>query len=132
MVYLSRPRLSAIGQVFLFCGMCLPTIAAGDLIIKSGPQRVSLIELYISEGCSSCPPVEKWLSGLWNDPHLWRSVVPVAFHVDYWDRLGWKDRFAQPSFTAQQYGRATAGTVHTPAFVVDGREWRTWSAQPEQ
>jgi hypothetical protein len=113
-------------SAILFCGVSLRAKAAGDLIVKSGPQRVSLIELYTSEGCSSCPPAEKWLSGLRNDARLWRSVVPVAFHVDYWNRLGWKDRFAQPSFTARQYGHAEAGTVYTPAFVVDGREWRTW------
>ena len=126
MVRLSRYRLLSIGTVLLFCGICQHASAADDVVIMSGPQRLSLIELYTSEGCSSCPPAEKWLSGLRNDARLWRSVVPVAFHVDYWNRLGWKDRFAQPSFTVRQYGHAEAGTVYTPAFVVDGREWRAW------
>ena len=72
------------------------------------------------------PTGGKWLSGLRNDTRLWGSLVPIAFHVDYWDRLGWKDKFAQPSFTARQYAYAKAGTVYTPEFVVDGREWRDW------
>jgi len=121
-----RLQLLFAASPILFYGVSLRASAAGDLIIKSGPQRVSLIELYTSEGCSSCPPAEQWLSGLRKDARLWRTIVPVAFHVDYWDRLGWKDRFAQASFTARQYAYAKAGTVYTPGFVVDGREWRAW------
>ena len=103
--------------------------ASDDVVIRSGPERASLIELYTSEGCSSCPPAEEWLSGLRKDPGLWRTMVPVAFHVDYWDRLGWKDRFAEPEFTARQQGYAMSGvvsTVYTPGFFVDGNEWREW------
>src|SRR3954465_2646270 len=103
--------------------------AADDIVIRSGPQRVSLIELYTSEGCSSCPPAEEWLSSLRNDPRLWQSFVPVAFHVDYWDRLGGKKRFARPEFTARQRtyaAGASATTVYTPGFLIDGHEWRGW------
>jgi hypothetical protein len=115
--------------LILFAALRFCVNAANDVIIKSGPQRVSLIELYTSEGCSSCPPAEEWLSALRSDARLWRTFVPVAFHIDYWDRLGWKDRFAQPSFTARQHAYAQAGTessVYTPEFIVDGREWRDW------
>src|SRR4029077_9083235 len=61
---------------------------------ESGDTQSSLIELFTSEGCSSCPPAEKWLSALKSSSDLWKKAVPVAFHVDYWDHLGWRDRFA--------------------------------------
>ncbi len=93
----------------------------------SGPRQVSLLELYTSEGCSSCPRADVWLSRLKNDGRLWQQIVPVAFHVDYWDRLGWPDRFARREWTERQ-GRYAArwksGRVYTPGFVLNGREWR--------
>jgi hypothetical protein len=98
-------------------------------VFESGETQDSLIELFTSEGCSSCPPAEKWLSGLKSNQELWKRIVPVAFHVDYWDRLGWRDRFAKPEFTARQqrYAAAWGGdSVYTPGFVVNGREWRDW------
>ena len=94
----------------------------------SGEQKVSLIELYTSEGCSSCPPADRWLSGLTQGEALWKNVVPVAFHVSYWDRLGWPDRFAQRGFDTRQRqlaARADAG-VYTPGMFRDGQEFRTW------
>src|SRR5256885_16057749 len=96
---------------------------------ESGETQGTLIELFTSEGCSSCPPAEKWLSGLKSNQELWKRIVPVAFHVDYWDRLGWRDRFAKPEFTARQqrYAAAWGGdSVYTPGFVVNGKEWRGW------
>src|SRR5258708_16412944 len=69
---------------------------------ESGPAQVTLLELYTSEGCSSCPPAEAWLSTLSQNAQLWRAVVPVAFHVDYWDNLGWKDGFSSREFTPRQ------------------------------
>src|SRR5437868_3420248 len=96
---------------------------------ESGDTQSSLIELFTSEGCSSCPPAEKWLSALKSSSDLWKKAVPVAFHVDYWDRLGWRDRFAKPEFTSRQqhYAAAWGGdSVYTPGFVVNGKEWRGW------
>jgi hypothetical protein len=96
---------------------------------ESGETQNMLIELFTSEGCSSCPPAEKWLSALKSNQNLWKKIVPVAFHVDYWDRLGWRDRFAKPEFTARQqrYAAAWGGdSVYTPGFVVNGKEWRSW------
>jgi hypothetical protein len=96
---------------------------------ESGAAQTTLLELFTSEGCSSCPPAEKWLSTLKSNPDLWKKIVPVAFHVDYWDRLGWRDRFAKPEFTSrQQHYAATWGgdSVYTPGFVVNGKEWRNW------
>ena len=98
----------------------------------SGATRTHLIELYTSEGCSSCPPAESWLGGLRDEPGLWRDFVPVAFHVVYWDRLGWRDRFASKEFTDRQYaysGRWGSDTVYTPGFVLDGAEWRSTSGR---
>lgn len=110
----------------------MPTrLRAAEVTFTSGTNRVSLLELYTSEGCSSCPPAEKWLSGLKKSPGLWRDFVPVAFHVDYWDGLGWPDRFASKEFTQRQYAYATAWNseqVYTPEFVLNGGEWRRgWS-----
>ena len=104
-----------------------------DPVAMSGPGRVSLVELYTSEGCSSCPPAERWLGSLRDEPGLWRQFVPVSFHVTYWDSLGWTDRFASPDYTRRQYayaGRWGARSVYTPCFVRDGAEWRP-SRAPE-
>jgi hypothetical protein len=75
---------------------------AGELSVQSGPARAHLLELYTSEGCSSCPPAEQWFSTLKQSPRLWKEIVPVAFHVNYWDQLGWKDKLASPANTARQ------------------------------
>ncbi len=95
----------------------------------SGERRVTLIELFTSQGCSSCPPAEAWLGDLKQSPLLWKAVVPVAFHVDYWDYLGWKDKFASPAHSARQARYRREGhvsSVYTPGFVVNGSEWRGW------
>ncbi|HET9374381.1 MAG TPA: DUF1223 domain-containing protein [Chthoniobacterales bacterium] len=97
--------------------------------LESGAQQVGLLELYTSEGCSSCPPAEAWISRRYGGLIEQRSIVPVTFHVDYWDQLGWKDRFAKVEFTARQrlysasWGR---GSVYTPCFVFNGQEWGGW------
>ena len=91
----------------------------------SGPQSPTLVELYTSQGCSSCPPAEAWLSRLPRDG----TVVPLAFHVAYWDYLGWKDPFAQTAFTQRQREQqAVNGSriAYTPQLVVDGRDRRDW------
>ena len=98
-----------------------------DLVICSGPARVALVELFTSEGCSSCPPAERWLAARREDRGLWRDFVPVAWHVTYWDNLGWPDRLAQRAFTDRQYAYAAAWhkeSVYTPCLVRDGREWQ--------
>ena len=102
------------------------TAQAADRVFESGPQRTHLLELFTSQGCSSCPSAEAWLSKLKSEPRLWKDFVPVAFHVDYWDRLGWRDPFAAKEWTARQYQYSAnwkSESVYTPAFVLDGREW---------
>jgi hypothetical protein len=115
-------------SLFLFALAAASTaLATESQHFASGPARTALVELYTSEGCSSCPPAERWLGELRDHPGLWRDFVPVAFHVDYWNRLGWPDRFSTKDFTQRQYDHATAwgnGSVYTPCFVRDGAEWR--------
>lgn len=109
---------------------CMATsILAAPFVIESPPERVALLELYTSEGCSSCPPADRWLSELKTNNELWTRVVPVAFHVDYWDYLGWPDRFAAASFSNRQREYALQGavsTVYTPGLIYNGSEWRDW------
>jgi len=100
--------------------------------VTSTNARATLVELFTSEGCSSCPPAEAWLSDLAKSERLWNDVVPVAFHVDYWDYLGWRDIFARPAFSERQRDYAEAwksDRVYTPGFVVNGVEWSGWRDQ---
>jgi hypothetical protein len=102
-------------------------LAAAPAHFASGPAPVALIELFTSEGCSSCPPADAWLGGLRDRPGLWSQFVPVQFHVDYWDGLGWKDRLARREYTTRQYAYASAWgarNVYTPCFARNGREWK--------
>jgi len=103
--------------------------SAPTVLLDSGEKRVRLIELYTSEGCYSCPPADKWLSELQEDSRLWHELVPVAFHVDYWDYIGWPDRFASPKYSSRQRNYQTTGSlsrVYTPGLLLDGAEWRRW------
>ena len=100
--------------------------AAEACTVASTRQVAPVVELYTSEGCNSCPPADRWLSKLKTDP----AVVALAFHVDYWDRLGWKDRFASPAFTARQASQQASNGArfsYTPQVVVDGRDRTDWS-----
>lgn len=95
----------------------------------SGPGPVTVVELYTSEGCSSCPPAEDWLSGLTSNPALFKTLFPLAFHVDYWNSLGWRDRFSTADYSLRQKTYARQGDlsqVYTPGFVVNGEEWSGW------
>jgi hypothetical protein len=95
----------------------------------SGATAPWVVELYTSEGCSSCPPADRWLSTLKGRP----DVLALAFHVNYWDRLGWPDRFASAETTGRQHRLAQlAGSrqVYTPQVVAAGRDWRQWPQLP--
>jgi hypothetical protein len=119
-------------NVLLAFALLAPAARAAT-VFRSGPGRVSLIELYTSEGCSSCPPADAWLSSLAGEPDLWKTFVPVELHVTYWDDLGWPDRLADPAFTSRQRAYAASwgsGSVYTPGFVLDGSEWRGWGSRP--
>ena len=110
---------AAAGQVR--AGDTAPAVDA--CIARSTAQQTLLIELYTSEGCNSCPPADRWLSSLKGRP----QVLAAAFHVDYWDRLGWVDRFGSPRHTerqAQQQRSSGAGFSYTPQVLANGRDWR--------
>ncbi|HYM36187.1 MAG TPA: DUF1223 domain-containing protein [Steroidobacteraceae bacterium] len=99
--------------------------AAESCSTRSAVSVPTVIELYTSEGCNSCPPADQWLSRLKSDP----GIVALAFHVDYWDRLGWKDRFASPAFTQRQEresARNGADYGYTPQVVLDGVDNKRW------
>ena len=115
---------------FLLCLLiAFPVLAENSRIITatSPPYRVALLELYTSEGCSSCPPADRWLSSLKDSAITGRQVVPLAFHVTYWDYIGWKDRFASPQHDQRQRRLAALAhsrTVYTPQFMLNGRDFR--------
>lgn len=117
-----------VGGLGLVAGLSLagPALAAPQTL-TSPATRVNLMELYTSEGCDDCPPAEAWLSQFTGDKRLWKELVPVAFHVDYWDSPDWRDPFDNSAYTARQHAiSAHAGdtTIYTPEFVVDGQEWQ--------
>lgn len=117
--------------VLLLAGPVLSTTAADNAYItfSSGEQKANLLELYTSEGCSSCPPADIWLSKLVSHPGLWREIVLIAFHVTYWNYLGWEDALSDPAHGQRQraYKRSgAADAVYTPGFMLNGREWRGW------
>jgi hypothetical protein len=114
-------------EFFVFALTLVATGAAQSACeAVSRPQRTPVLELYTSEGCSSCPPADRWLSGLKESAAQGR-VVAQAFHVGYWDYIGWVDRFALPANTARQKELAAAnhlGTIYTPQLVRNGKDWR--------
>lgn len=124
---MNRYRLRS-AMVFLVSSMVTQTASSAAQCAKQSPaHRVALIELYTSEGCDSCPPADKWLSSL----QTGERIVPLALHVDYWDQLGWKDRFASPLFTERQRVLSALGgsrVVYTPGVYLNLREFRGWSS----
>jgi hypothetical protein len=93
-------------------------------------EDVVVIELYTSQGCSSCPPADDFVAMLAADPRL----LPLALHVDYWDYIGWADRFAAPQFTDRQrdYARAIGSrTIYTPQLIIGGQD-RVEGFAPEE
>ncbi len=95
----------------------------------SGEQRVPVVELFTSEGCNSCPPADRWLSGFVPREGSERGPTVLAYHVDYWDYIGWTDRFADPRH-GERHKRlvdASGGRIrYTPQVFVDGREYGQW------
>lgn len=107
----------------------LYAITSSAQTFTSTQQQTQLIELYTSEGCSSCPPADDWLNQLKQQQGLWTDFIPVAFHVDYWDDIGWKDRFASKAFSQRQqqlaYNRLLS-SVYTPAMLINSYETNSW------
>jgi hypothetical protein len=106
----------------------LPSYAGNVCEVKSGVGTAALVELYTSEGCSSCPPADKQLSRL-NELAPGAAIVPLSLHVTYWDNIGWKDVFAQEKFDDRQsalLADKVNHVVYTPQFFVAGSELRSW------
>ncbi|MBL8446360.1 MAG: DUF1223 domain-containing protein [Zoogloeaceae bacterium] len=94
-----------------------------------GVGPVAVVELYTSEGCSSCPPADRWLSRLAPGEPGPVRVIPLALHVTYWDDLGWRDPFADPRFDARQRSvahRQSSRVIYTPQVLVNGQDFRDW------
>lgn len=118
----TRAGLAALGAAISVAVQATP-------LCRASGEAIPVVELYTSEGCSSCPPADRFLSTLRGRS----DVLALGFHVDYWDRLGWPDRFASAEHTRRQYmlaqgaGRAQ---VYTPQVLVSGRDWRGWPQWP--
>jgi hypothetical protein len=118
----------AIALVAAFVVPVLAVAAEAPVCQARSSATTRVVELYTSEGCNSCPPADRWLSGVASAP----DTVALAFHVDYWDRLGWKDRFASAAFTqrqSQQQAVNGARFSYTPQVVVDGVDDKDWSGR---
>jgi hypothetical protein len=106
------------------------TVAA-ECTTASGTQRVAVLELYTSEGCDSCPPADKWITRLPANNLRPDRVIPLAFHVDYWNQLGWTDRFSQAGFSERQRrhsSRRGVSFVVTPQLLLNGQDYRSWNS----
>lgn len=120
-------NISLMRLLFVLFVLNSSIVEAEELLLTSGQEQTVLIELFTSEGCSSCPPAEEYINGLTRHPELWKTYVPVAFHVNYWDYIGWRDPYAHATHGKRQYWYArhqNLPTVYTPAFVVNGKAWR--------
>ena len=93
----------------------------------SPAHRVAFLELYTSEGCSSCPPADRFLSALKQDVYTEQHLIPLAFHVTYWDYIGWQDRFGDDAHDRRQRRQAqlnASRSVYTPQFLMNGYDYR--------
>ena len=126
--------MSSPATVLLLASLAAPLAAEAATCSRQSPAHtVALLELYTSEGCNSCPPADRWLREL---PQKFgaEQLVALSLHVDYWDYIGWKDRFAQAKFTERQrqLSRLAGGsTVYTPEVFAGMKEFRSWRNQAE-
>jgi len=123
-----------ISTSFLIATLLVVPVAlqASQCNVKSGSTRVALLELYTSEGCSSCPPADEWLSKLSKQGVGPDQLLPLSLHVDYWDYIGWQDPFAGPEYTQRQREigqRNRLRSIYTPQMVFNGRDFRSWRRQ---
>ncbi|MBV1882865.1 MAG: DUF1223 domain-containing protein [Pseudomonadales bacterium] len=126
LLHLNLPIIKLFLLWFCSVTVCMPVTAQ---IISSPTVQVNMLEVYTSQGCSSCPPAERWMSQFKKDFRLWKKLVPMNFHVDYWDYLGWSDPYASKIFTNRQRSFKSLGlspTVATPGFIVAGKGWNGW------
>ena len=116
--------MKLIATFIIFCSFSLSAET-----FQSTTNRTSLVELYSSQGCSSCPPAERWVTKLLKHEKLWIDFIPIVFHVDYWNQLGWRDPFSNSAYSQRQrnyHQQRSINSVYTPGFILNGEEWRTW------
>ena len=129
-------RMAVMGSMMSLLLAQMPALAAPGCAVRSGPQTVPLVELYTSEGCSSCPPADRWFSSQASSSQASSSQASdananwLAFHVDYWDSIGWADRFASPAYSQRQRTRVAKATgestVYTPQVMVGPQVQLPW------
>jgi hypothetical protein len=106
-----------------------PSLAWAACTVRSGDDTAALVELYTSEGCSSCPPADEQLRRIRQAVEPAADVVPLALHVDYWDSIGWKDPYAKSAFSERQSWLVrlrNSSTVYTPHFFISGMALGDW------
>ena len=124
------PIAIAIASAAAVCQASAAVSTEGDCSASSGQRVTPVVELYTSEGCSSCPPADRWISGFADQ----NKAISLVFHVDYWDYLGWSDRFASPRFSQRQRQRvnqAGGRITYTPQVMIGPQvqvDWRSSSA----
>lgn len=124
------------GSLYLKRFVAVVALAGGALLqAEADPEAPSpvVLELFTAQGCSSCPPADRVLSTLGRDEATRARVVPLAFHVDYWNQIGWTDPFGSPRWSARQetYGRLFGlESVYTPQLVVNGRTQLNGAQEP--
>jgi hypothetical protein len=129
MVKRKVPLTRTVASVLALVGAAASGVALADSCrARSGAAVTPVIELYTSQGCSSCPPADRWLSSLPSKGQAGVAVIQ-AFHVAYWDYIGWVDRFAVPVHTQRQRQLAAWNglrSIYTPQVLLSARDWREW------
>ncbi len=127
---MGKVRIVSIFSI-LICVATAHSVASTQCVKQSPPHAVALLELYTSEGCDSCPQADRWISRIDRDGYGIDQAIPLALHVDYWDQLGWKDRFASPRFSERQRMLSSVArnrTIYTPEIFLNLRELRGWDS----
>ena len=122
--------MRAAASLLLFGMSALASAQTLQCAASSSAHVMPVVELYTSEGCSSCPPADKWAS-TFKEKSAAGEVIVQSFHVGYWDYIGWVDRFAAPAYTQRQQAIASRNNlrgIYTPQVVVGGKDWPQWSS----
>ncbi len=120
-----KPHAAEFFVLVILSPLAMPAPAFAGCDVQSGRETAALVELYTSEGCSSCPPADLRLNHLPQALDRGATAIPLALHVGYWDYLGWNDPFAQQAFARRQEWLVRLNhhvTVYTPHFFVGGAE----------
>jgi hypothetical protein len=128
--YAPQLTIKIVAAYALFCWSSAVLAQQNTCTAQSASTQTPVIELYTSEGCSSCPPADQWLSTL-KSAHAKGQVVAQSFHVNYWDTIGWRDPFAAPAHTTRQRQISAANKldgIYTPQIVKNGVTTRGFSA----